>query len=440
MNYSSLFQKASLGTSFCGFARILFKRKIGNISFWNVRYAENTVQLVLKKQALANYKPISKLPVGSIVNFSGVKTKTQNNNHSIEVKTVEKYFVFTGTMPDKFHGLSNEIRYRNRTLDLISSDDSFNFFKKISIATQVVRLFLYKHGYKEFNSSILREVFEGGQASPFSTVCNANKKTLYLSLTSELRLKRLLIAGFEKVFEISQSFRNEGIDAIHFSEFSLLEFYAVQKNYKDMMMLVEEMIREVVQENKGTKDIEYYDNSGVKTVVSYEYQFRRISFNDAFEIYIGDHNDCTLPKMVEKFPKMFNGGMTTFTWLMKVIEKFFVPNIVNPTFLVDLPSEMSPFAKLSFDNNVTERAFFIAQRLFIADIYSDENDGDKIRRTLEQQSHETGIPIKGDYLQQVLSFGLVKTAGVGLGMNRLFMLFLNKLPKNIKETILYPMI
>lgn len=439
MNYLSAFQKAKLGTSFCGFARILFKRKIGNISFWSVRYTENTVQLVLKKHIIDNYKSISKLSVGSIINFSGVKIATQKNKHSIEVRMIEKYFVFTGTMPDKFHGLSNEIRYRNRVLDLISSEDSFNFFKQISTTNQIVRSFLYKHGYREFNSGILHEVFEGGQAAPFSTLCNANKKTLYLSLTSELRLKELLIAGFEKVFEISQSFRNEGIDAIHSPEFSLLEFYAIQQNYKEMMVLVEEMVREVVQENNGRKEIECCDDTGVKYGISYKNSFKRISFSEAFEMYVGDYGECTLPKMIEKFPEMFYEGMPTFTWLMKVIEKFFVPNIVNPTFLIDLPSGMSPFAKVSFDDNVTERAFFIAQRLFVADIYSDENDSDKIRRTLEQQSCETGIQIKGDYLR-ALSFGLVKTAGVGLGMNRLFMLFLNKLPKNIKETILYPMI
>ena len=439
MNYLNSFQKASFGTSFCGFARILFKRKIGNISFWNVRYVEDIVQLVLKKQVVINYQLISKLPVGSVVKFSGVKTKTQKNSHSIEVSAIEKYFVFKGTMPDKFHGLSNKVRYRDRCLDLISNNDSFNLFKKISTTTQVIRSFLYKHSYREFNSGVLHEVFEGGQATPFSTVCNANKKTLYLSLTSELRLKKLLIAGFEKVFEISQSFRNEGIDAVHSPEFSLLEFYAVQKNHKDMMVLIEEMVREVVRENNGTEDIECYDNSDVKTVVSYKDQFKRMSFRDAFEIYVGDHNDCTLPKMVEKFPKMFNGEMTTFTWLMKIIEKFFVPNIVNPTFLIDLPSGMSPFATVSPGGESTERAFFIAQRLFIADIYSDGNDSDKIRRILEQQYHKMGIPIKDEHLR-FLSFGLVKTAGVGLGMNRLFMLFLNKLPKNIKETMLYPMI
>ena len=160
----------------------------------------------MKKHILDNYKSISKLPVGSIINFSGKKIANTKNKHSIEVRMVEKYFVFTGTMPDKFHGLSNEIRYRNRVLDLISSEDSFNFFKQISTTNQIVRSFLYKHGYREFNSSILHEVFEGGQAAPFSTLCNANKKTLYLSLTSELRLKGLLIAGFEKVFEISLIF------------------------------------------------------------------------------------------------------------------------------------------------------------------------------------------------------------------------------------------
>lgn len=438
MNYLSEFQKAGIGATFCGFARILIKRKIGNISFWDVRYVEGIVQLVLKKNILHNYKSISKLPVGSIVNFSGVKMSTQKNLYSIEVSVVEKYFVFTGIMPDKFHGLNNEIRYRNRVLDLISNKDSFNLFKKISTATQVIRSFLYKHDYREFNSGILHKVFEGGQASPFSTFCNANKKTLYLNLTNELRLKRLLIAGFEKVFEISQSFRNEGIDAIHFPEFSLLEFYAVQQNCKDMMMLVEKMVKEVFEENDGIEKVKSCDDSNIKSVISCN-SFKCFSFKEAFEMYVGDYDDCVLSKMTKRFPGMFYEKMSTFTWLMKIIEKFFVPNIVNPTFLTDLPSGMSPFVKVIGDGTITERAFLIAQNLFIADIYSDENDGDKIRERLKQQSCETGISIKDDYLQN-LSFGLIKTAGVGLGMNRLFMLFLNKQPKNIKETILYPMI
>lgn len=438
MNCSSVFHGANLGTFFCGAARILFKRKIGGISFWKVRYAENIVQLVLKKHILSNYVSISKLPAGSIVNFSGVKTITQNKQCSIEVSVVEKSFVFTGTMPDKFHRLSKKARYRNRILDLISNEDSFNLFKKISTTTQVVRLFLYKHGYREFNSGTLHEFFEGGQASPFSTFCDANKKNLYLSLTSELRLKGLLIAGFEKVFEISQSFRNEGIDAVHFPEFSLLEFYASQQNYKDMMILVEEMIKEVFQENDRREEVNDCDSPGIKFANFCSSSFKRLSFKEAFEIYVGDYDECILSKMIERFPKMFHEKMSAATWLMKVIEKFFVPNIINPTFLIDLPSNMSPFVKVAGDGTITERAFLIAQRIFIADIYSDENDSDKIRMAIEHQSRETGILVKSDYLQN-LSFGLTKTAGVGLGMNRLFMLFLNKMKKNIKETILYPM-
>ncbi len=438
MNFQDELQKASLGALFKGFARVLFKRKIGNISFWDVRYLECNVQLILKERILDNYKQISKLPLGSIVNFSGKKIETCKNKHSIEASTVESFFIFNDIIPDRFHRLNNKIRYKNRVLDFISSEDSFNFFKKISTTIQTIRLFLYRHGYKEFNSNTLHEVFEGGQAHPFSLICNANKKTLYLSLTSELRLKGLLIAGFEKVFEISQSFRNEGLDAIHSPEFSLLEFYATQQNHEDMMIMVEEMMREIVQENNGTKEIDYYSNDGVKFTVSYR-EFARLSFRKAFELHVGKYNDCALPKMIEKFPKMFNEKMSASAWLMKVIEKFFVPNIVNPTFLIELPSGMSPFVKKGFDCNVTERAFFIAQRLFIADIYSDENDINNLKINLEQQFKETGVPMKDRYLR-ALSFGLVKTAGVGLGMNRLFMLFLNKLPKNIKETILYPIL
>lgn len=440
MKYPNKVIDSKIGERFSGDARILKKRNMGKIAFWEVRFSESNVQMVLHKKSLDNFKEILKIPLGSLVSFEGEKMVTEKKVHSIYVtKIYFPYIECSATLPEKYHGLSDGNRYRHRTLDLISSEDSFEFLKRISKAIETTRKVLYENSYREFNTGVLQEVFEGGQAASFSTKCNANGKTLYLSLTSELKLKKLLIAGFDRAFEISQSFRNEGLDAIHSPEFTLLEYYACNSDYFDMIHILEQIVRAVIKENFGKEEVEYYPDSEEAIIVNYADEFKRITFKSAFQRYIGDYTNCTLEYMMKTYPDMFYESMSTFTWLMKVIEKFLVPQMVQPTFLTELPSSMSPFTKVSADGVTTERAFFISQGLFIADLYTDETDCEVLEKGLVAQAEITGQPINQGYLD-VLSMGSSKTAGVGLGMNRLYMLMLGKMSKNIKETILYPIL
>lgn len=426
------------GDALVGYARILVKRNHGGVSFWSMRFNEEDVQAILTKKTLMDYVLIRKIMPGSLVYLQGEKFVTESGEHSILIREIREVNKCDWWLPDKFHGLNQEHRYRKRVLDLISNKEAFELFDIISRATCEIRTFLYSLGYREFNTNILQEQFEAGQAKPFITKCNASGKNQYLSLTSELKLKKLLVAGFERVFEITQSFRNEGIDAMHSPEFTLLEIYAVAHTCQDMIDVVEKMVQRVAIDNFPDAVIPFFSKDGSKLPVSFAGSFRRLSFVSAFEEHVSRISDCNLRFLVGKMPGMFCDGMTKFTWMMKVVEKLIAPKIMEPTFLTDLPVGLSPFVKIREDNHeITERAFFLAHNLLIADIYTDENDYASVESALKIQAQETGGLVNGEYLK-VLRYGLPPTAGIGLGLNRLFMLFLGNLPKNVKETILYP--
>lgn len=430
------FNEFAIGSMHEGVARIITKRNLGNISFWKTRFNEMDVQFVLSKKNVSNYKKFTKLSLGSLVRVKGEKIITQNGTHSLSIKEIEVIHECSYPWINKHQGINPELRYRNRTLDLIVTDDAFLFCKNISDSLGVIRSYLALKGYREFGTGVLQSNFEAGQASAFKTFCNANNKEMSLSLTSELKLKRLIAGGFEKVYEIAQSFRNEGIDSMHSPEFTLLEIYSTSSCCEDMMHLVEELTCNVISKVNNDVVLKIEDVDEEQSIV-FSKPFCRLKFGDAFKRYV-EADECSLEALINRYPGMFKEDMTTFTWLMKVIEKLVVPNIIQPTFLTELPADMSPFAKKSSDGN-TERAFFIARNLFIADIYTDENDSQKIEEALMQQSKKTGRPINKDYLT-AMKLGMPPTAGIGMGLNRLFMIFLKGLPINIKETIVFPIV
>lgn len=436
MKIGNLLLNVKDGDMFQGVARLLSRRKMGRICFCDVRFQEDQVQIIFDS-SLVNYQEVTSLPLGSLIYVVGKKKVTNSGTPSLSITKADALYVFQDLLPDKYHGLNQSIRYRKRVFDLLVNKDSFIFVKKMSKSLEVIRKIMYEEGFHEFVTGVLQETFEAGQAHAFSTKCRANDKTLHLSLTAELKLKRLLVSGFERVFEIAQSFRNEGIDAIHSPEFTMLEVYESGANYHRMMELLEKIVSEVVKECEDGEIVNYIDNNGNNMKASYKRPFIRLSFRQAFEKIVGPFDNCSLDYLLSTYPDSFTEGMTRFTWLMKVIEKFIVPNINEPTFLTELPVGMSPFVKNSDDKTTTERAFLIAQGVFLADIYSDENGFFKLSESLNAQANETGSELNSEYLE-IIKIGLPDTAGIGMGLNRLFMLLLNKLPRNIKETILYP--
>lgn len=437
MKIGDLLLNVSEGTKFRGVARILRKRKMGQVCFFNVRFQEDFIQIMMNKH-LDNYEVIVNLALGSLIRIAGFKTTTLSGEATIKIETAIVEYEYKGKLPDKKHGLSCANRYRNRVMDLTINNDAFLLVHKMSVIYETIRKILSKYKYHEFCTGVLQEYFEAGQANSFSTNCRANSKTLHLSLTSELKLKRLIVAGFDRVYEIAQSFRNEGIDSMHSPEFTLLEIYAVDSNYQQMMDLLELLIKEVVKVCEGDDRINDCQDSDIGNIFL-ENSFQRLSFREAFEQMIGPWNNCNIIKLSELMPDLFNCSMTNFTWLMKLIEKKIVPNILMPTFLTNLPADMSPFVKNNGIDNGSDRAFLIVKGVFLADIYTDENNPDVVNDLLRKQSDYSGNQLNHQYLE-VLKFGIPPTAGIGLGINRLMMLFLGNLPKDIKETILYPII
>jgi len=430
----------STGAKLNGYARVLRKRNMGAISFWRARFNNETVQLMLVRDQLVDYVQVKKIVPGSIVYVKGEKFITQTGEATLLIKEIEEKISCNWIMPEKFHGISQERRYRQRVLDLICNDDAFYFMRFTTQVTSDIRKLLWEEGFQEFNTGVLQEYFEGGQAEPFRTHCQANGKDLYLSLTSELKLKRLIIAGFERVFEIAQSFRNEGISPFHSPEFTLLEVYAQECNCHDMMDVAESIVRRVSDSYLSGRNGKKPKQDNKIIPISFEGPYKRVPFEEAYAQYAGSFSDCNLASLVLNYPEMFHSGMSKFTWVMKVIEKMIVPKIIEPTFLTELPIGLSPLVKVCEKNSaVTDRAFFVANGIFFADIYSDENDPVKVGASLEAQSRETGRPVNEDYLS-LLEYGLPPTAGIGLSLNRLFMVFLEELPKNIKETICYPLL
>jgi len=410
-------------------ARILRKRKASKIVFLTVRVLEQTFQAALKETETTNFNEVRSIPTGSLVRLFGEWGLSENGAETFFVGRVEALYIYTGMMPDKHHGIANDKRHLSRSLDLATNDDAFEYALFGADMIAELRRVLRKWGFREFNTGVLQRRFEGGLASPFTTKCNANGLQYYLSLTSELKLKRLITAGAQRVCEIGQSFRNEGLSKVHSPEFTLLEAYGADMTYLDIM----DMVEDLVCSSATVADFELFSGT-----VEYG-SFRRISYRAVCESHIGLANP-TLDNLIEKFPGQFQEGMPYFTWVMKLLESVIGPGLVEPVFITELPSGLSPLVKRSqADEAVTDRAFLFAKGYFVCDIYTDENNPEVLEQELRTQAKILGRDLDAEYLE-CINLGIPPTAGVGLGVNRLQMMFLpDELPNHIRETILFPL-
>ncbi|MBI3631282.1 MAG: hypothetical protein HY219_00235 [Candidatus Staskawiczbacteria bacterium] len=426
------------GYTFTGLARIINKKDFGKILFLEAHFNVDTIQLILEQKYLPNIDELRSIHPGSCIRFSGNKCITRNGEHSINVTEAKLEVSCYKTLPDKYRGLQQTHRYENRMLDLMVNSGTFKFFKITSDVTYRIREFLYKRNFREFNTSILQEFFEAGLAQPFVTTCNANRKQYNLGLTSEIKLKRLIIAGYERVFEILQSFRNGGISQIYSPEFTLLEIYQQTTDYKDMMLLVEEMITYAIIDT--FPDLHPIVGHGKdEHKIDFTTPYRQISFLEACESLLDlPEKNCNLETLIKKFPKSFTNGMHQSTWISKLISKYISPYFSSPTFLTETPFGLSPLVKMNSANRtLSDYAVLLISGMTIANMYTDENDPKIVRKEMIRQSQYTGKAINESFLE-LLEYGLPQTAGIGLSLNRLFLMLRGQLPNNIKETILYP--
>ncbi len=425
--------------------RIMSKRDQGKVIFMHIQDFSGRIQSYIRIDELGQTKfdLITKFDVGDIVGVEGKVFRTKRGEISIHTRDVKLLSKAMRPLPEKFHGLTNvETRYRQRYLDLVMNPDVRQVFVTRSKIIRVMREFLEAREFLEVETPTLHTVPGGAAARPFSTHHNALDIDLYLRIALELPLKRLIVGGFEKVFEIGRTFRNEGISIKHNPEFTMMELYQAYANYEDIMELTEEMIAHIVNKVHGTLEITYQGQN-----LHFQTPWRRLTMLDGILEYSGvDFRDIKTDEQAYQAAQEKGLHVEADASRGKIINEFFEefvePNLIQPTFITGHPVEISPLAKRNADQpEYTDRfeAFIFGREL--ANAFSELNDPIDQRLRFEAQASERA---KGDdeaHLMdedfvQALEYGLPPTGGLGIGIDRLVMFLTDS--ASIRDVILFP--
>lgn len=427
--------------------RITAIRGQGKMIFIDLKDYAGTIQVAAKEDVLKDlFQLIKLLDIGDIAGFEGKIFRTRRGEPSLQA---EKVTILTKSMrplPDKWSGLKDvEKRYRQRYLDLISSQDSFETAINRTKIVSFIRNFMNEKGYVEVETPILVDIPAGANARPFSTRHNSLGQDLYLRIATELNLKKLIVGGIEKVYELGRVFRNEGIDHNHNPEFTTIESYEAYVDYESIMRLVEEMVSGACLEINGSYDLDYGDEIGI---INLKPPWKRIELKEAILKFSG-FDFMSLKNIDELSAKMKEMNIhvePNSSWasmIDKVISDKVEPNLIQPTFLIDYPVEMSPLAKRKFTGgDIVERfeAFVMGSEL--ANAFSELNDPIDQRERFEDQekmrkkfNDEEMDRLEEDFLV-AMEHGMPPTGGLGLGIDRLIML-LNK-KTTIRDVVLFP--
>ena len=423
--------------------RLLTVRKMGNSTFANLHDDSGKIQLFLSKNGTGKdmYKLLDHTDLGDIVGAKGRIFKTKTGELSINVTEYNVLSKSLRPLPEKYHGLSDiEIKYRQRYLDLMISEDSRKVFKdRINIVSKI-RKFFEEEAYLEGETPMMHPIAGGAAAKPFVTHHNSLDMDLYLRIAPELYLKRLIIGGFEKVFEINRSFRNEGLSVKHNPEFTMIEFYAAYEDYNYLMNFIERLIRSLIN-SVGLNELFKYQDFEVDTKNSFE----RLNFHQSIIKYCdGIANDNINDySVLENFCKLNDIDITIKGSIHKtqldIFDKIVESKLINPTFITEYPTAVSPLSRRSDDNpEVVERfELFIAGRE-IANGFSELNDPqDQAQRFSEQlEKDDEKMNYDSDFIT-AMEYGMPPTAGAGIGIDRLVMLLTNS--ASIRDVLFFPL-
>lgn len=424
--------------------RIMAKRDMGKASFITIQDEEGRLQSYVRKDELGeeDYADFKKFDIGDIVAIEGYIFRTQKGEISVRAKSVQLVSKSLQILPEKYHGLKDvEMRYRQRYVDLIVNPEVKETFKKRSAIIRSIRNFLDRQNFIEVETPILHDIAGGAAARPFITHHNALDIDMYMRIAPELKLKRLIVGGFERVYEMGRTFRNEGMSIRHNPEFTMIEVYQAYANYDDMMDLTEAIVRNTCEEVNGTSVIEY---DGV--TIDFSKPFKRISMVDAVKEETGiDFRAIDLEEArrlaKEKHIAIEDHHMKGDI-LNLFFEEFVEDKLIQPTFLMDHPVEISPLSKRKpEDLEYTERfELFIVGREH-ANAFSELNDPIDQRSRFKRQEElraagdEEACEIDEDFLT-ALEYGLPPTGGMGMGIDRLVMLLTNS--ASIRDVLLFP--
>ncbi len=425
--------------------RIVGLRRFGKAAFAVLQDGADRLQVYLKKDNLSEqaYKVCEELDLGDWIGVSGVLFRTKTNEFTVEVRQLTFLSKALRPLPEKWHGLTDvETRYRQRYVDLIANPSVHGIFATRSRIIASIRTFLIEKGFLEVETPMMQPIPGGATARPFVTHHNALATDLYLRVAPELYLKRLIVGGFPRVFEINRNFRNEGISTIHNPEFTMLEFYVAYADYTDLLTLTEELFGRVAKDVLGTITFDYQGKS-----INLAAPWRRWSWRQALlEVNKLDKavlSDRTAALAVaKKLGVEVDKDAALVDILNEIFEDTVEPQLVQPTFITDYPIELSPLARRKdSDPSLTDRfELYIAGRE-LANAFSELNDPLDQRQRFEAQvarraaGDEEAHHLDEDFLR-ALEYAMPPTAGEGIGIDRLVMLFTDQ--ASIRDVILFP--
>ena len=426
--------------------RLMTKRVMGKASFATIRDMSGDMQLYVKRDDLGEgvYPAFKRWDLGDIIAAEGTMFRTQKGELSVAVDDIRLLTKSLRPLPEKFHGLSDqETRYRQRYVDLIMNEASRETFKIRTRVIDGIRRFLMAKDYLEVETPMMQAIPGGATARPFNTYHNALDMDLFLRIAPELYLKRLVVGGFERVFEINRNFRNEGLSTRHNPEFTMVEFYQAYADYRELMDLTEEMLRTVTQDVLGTSRVHYQG-----TDLDFSKPFHRMTVVDSilhFNPTITAEGIATLDEAI-LVAKDLGISLKDSYGLGKVqieiFEKTVEHRLMQPTFITAYPTEVSPLARRNDnDSFVTDRFEFFVGGREIANGFSELNDAeDQAERFLAQVAEkdagdDEAMHFDADYIR-ALEYGMPPTAGEGIGIDRLVMLLTDS--PSIRDVLLFP--
>ena len=425
--------------------RIMAIRNFGKASFIHIQDGTGRVQAYVRKDKIGEeqYNVFKLMDIGDFIGIRGAFFRTKTGELTILADAIKLLTKSMKPLPEKWHGLTDvETRYRQRYLDLIVNDDVKKVFILRSRIIQCFREFFTRKGFLEVETPMMQPIPGGATARPFKTFHNALGMHLFLRIAPELYLKRLVIGGFERVFEINRNFRNEGISVRHNPEFTMVEFYMAYATYEDLMLLTEELFNNILKETVGKNVIEYQGK-----ILDFSPPWKRISFLDSLREMAGVKEDVlTDPEAAVKFCEAHNIAISKKDKPGKVLANIFdelvEPQLINPTFVYGYPIEISPLSRRNDENpEIADRFELFIDGKEMANAFTELNDPvDQRERFMEQVAMREDGDEEAQYMDEdfvnALEHGLPPTAGEGIGVDRVVMLLTDS--PSIRDVIFFP--
>jgi len=425
--------------------RMLMRRSFGKAAFVQMQDRKGRVQLYLKKDVLGDelFAEFENYDIGDIIGVTGLPFRTKTGELSIAVAEIRLLTKSLLPLPEKFHGLTDvETRYRQRYVDLIVSPDVREVFFKRSRIVALIREYMTRNDFLEVETPMMHPIPGGATAKPFVTHHNALDMELFLRIAPELYLKRLVVGGLDRVFEINRSFRNEGISVRHNPEFTMMEFYQAYATFEDLMVFTEELLCHVAQETLGTLDFSYGGEA-----ISFQRPWKRYTVKEAI-LHFGDIDAKSLEDRdlayayAQKLGLVLTEDVGYGRLITEIFEEVAETKLIQPTFITSYPTEVSPLSRKSdHDPEYVDRFEFFCAGREMANAFSELNDPrDQKERFLAQvaakdKGDEEAQHMDEDYIR-ALEYGLPPTAGEGIGIDRLVMLLTDS--PSIRDVILFP--